>query len=545
MEMGSCGFARTARRRQKRKGLRALVVIPVVAVVRSEPLNPYSSGEEREITMAKAVKKLKMASESEANKIFVALGVTSYDAAIELLQLAKQRDEEVVQVQEKLLGAPLDCVLALYKATERIFGVAIVRALTVQGMFGPVQTSAREVVVDVGPNTKVTIPLGDITLPNGYGVITHAPVIHEGREALAVSVKTQRKWRDRIMSVVEEARKVLREESIYRGRAVRMQFHKGEMFPEEFASLSFMDLSAVNPGDLVFASELEGAIRVNLFAPIRYPEGAKAMGVPAKRTVLLAGPYGCGKTMLANVAAKLATEQGRTFIYLEDVLQLPKALKFGEQYGPALIFAEDFDRAAGAANGAAEAALRNTLDGIDTKNLDVLLVLTTNHTHKIPEALKRPGRIDVALRIGPPNAEAAERMLRNYARGRIPESEQLGGVAHKLDGQIPAVIREVIERAKLAALDRTQGVPTDTLLASDVEMAAFTVLEQRELLSEKVEEQRTEHERACELLGAALGEGVGSAVREVAHALSGQAAQQAIDGGNGKLLPAGAQAVAP
>jgi transitional endoplasmic reticulum ATPase len=94
----------------------------------------------------------------------------------------------------------------------------------------------------------------------------------------------------------------------------------------------------------------------------------------------------------------------------------------------------------------------NTIDGLDSKNSNIILVLTTNAVDKIHPAMLRPGRLDAVIEITPPDAPAVEKLLRLYGGLAISPAADLRPVGEALAGQIPAVIAEVVKRAKLAQL---------------------------------------------------------------------------------------------
>jgi transitional endoplasmic reticulum ATPase len=96
----------------------------------------------------------------------------------------------------------------------------------------------------------------------------------------------------------------------------------------------------------------------------------------------------------------------------------------------------------------------NIIDGIDTKNANIITVLTTNDVDALNPAMLRPGRLDAVIEVLPPDAEAVERLLRAYGGSTIPATADVAAVAEALAGKIPAVIAEVVHRAKLAQLRR-------------------------------------------------------------------------------------------
>jgi transitional endoplasmic reticulum ATPase len=66
----------------------------------------------------------------------------------------------------------------------------------------------------------------------------------------------------------------------------------------------------------------------------------------------------------------------------------------------------------------------------------------------------RPGRLDAVIEIAPPDAEAVARLIRFYGSGAIDPSTDLTKVGEDLAGQIPAILAEVVKRAKLSELKR-------------------------------------------------------------------------------------------
>ena len=120
-----------------------------------------------------------------------------------------------------------------------------------------------------------------------------------------------------------------------------------------------------------------------------------------------------------------------------------------------VIFCEDIDRAMKAENADRTAEIDdilNIIDGVDTKSSRIITVLTTNDLTGITPAMLRPGRLDAVIDVLPPDAQAAEKLVRLYAGNAVEATEDLTEVGKALDGVIPAVIAEVVKRAKLAQL---------------------------------------------------------------------------------------------
>jgi transitional endoplasmic reticulum ATPase len=128
----------------------------------------------------------------------------------------------------------------------------------------------------------------------------------------------------------------------------------------------------------------------------------------------------------------------------------------------------------------------NILDGIDTKSANIITVLTTNDLMSINPAMLRPGRLDAVIDVTPPDAEAVEKLLRLYGGETIDADTDLSQVSQILNGNIPAVIAEVVKRAKLAQL-RLQPVGERVAKISEAALldAATTMQAQVKLLRDR------------------------------------------------------------
>ena len=228
---------------------------------------------------------------------------------------------------------------------------------------------------------------------------------------------------------------------------------------------------------------------------------------------MLSGPYGTGKTLLAYVTAGIAVEGGWTFVYLEDVLQLPEAIQLAtQQFGRTVIFAEDLDKAGDDPDN----RISNALDGLDSKESEIMVIVTTNHIDNVPQILKRPGRFDCILPINEPDKEAQERLIQVYGRGLIAKGTDLGPVAQLLADEkvIPAVTREVVERSKLSFVARDpRGAERGlvSITGDDLFWAAKTMKAQNDMLREREDEDKS----LWDLFGEALHETVRDATDEI------------------------------
>lgn len=201
--------------------------------------------------------------------------------------------------------------------------------------------------------------------------------------------------------------------------------------------------------------------------PLQYPEDFKRMGVKPPRGVLLYGPPGCCKTMLAKA---VATESSMNFIAIKGpelfskyVGDTEKAIRDifrrARTSAPCVVFIDELDSMAtkreGTDTGVNErvlCTLLNELDGIEVLN-DVLVLGATNRPEMIDKALIRPGRMDRLIYIAPPDLAARKEILEIAARGMpLAADVNLQEMATRVDGYSGAEVSLIPREAGLVAL---------------------------------------------------------------------------------------------
>lgn len=416
------------------------------------------------------------------------------EQAIEVLQRKASYDNEPVKIHEVVDAFVWDGALALQQAIEEQFGVVL---QTVEKSFWG-EEPPRLISVETGVNETRQVPWGNFSLPGISGkVATGYTRASDGRVVFQIVAQVRHRDEDAIRALAQRTREIAAKESVYRGKALKMVFTDQNGAEQPIPEIRFVGLPEA---PVIFNSELEVAIETNVLTPIRYSDAVRRAGIPLKRGCLLAGPYGTGKTLLASQVAREATLHGWTFVYVTKTEDLPYALRFAQGFQPAVVFAEDVDRAAGTERTDEVNQLLNTLDGINTKAAEIMVILTSNHAESINPAMRRPGRIDIVLHIAPPGPDAVERLIRQYAQGLIHPEVDLTEAGSLLAGQIPAVVREVVERAKLEAIRRSKG-DAESLCADDVTVAAEVLLAEQRLFKPKAPEASP-----VELLGRGIGE---------------------------------------
>ncbi len=379
----------------------------------------------------------------------------SYDEGIDWLKKKKSEEEQTVAVNYTIECSPMDGAYAFHRALARKYGWT--HQVPTPGFFG--ERPPLMIGINISATETVNVPYGRIEIPGISGYL-QTSIATKPKTAFIINGEVLKKHAEDIKKIVALTKEVLKEGSIYRGKAVKINFayeREGRGYDPIMDSPKFMDVSTVNENDLIFGERVMGDLQIGLFTPIEQSAACRKFSIPLKRGVLLYGPFGCGKTLTAYVTAKKAEANGWTFVYLEDVRDIKKALQFAAHYAPAVVFAEDVDRATSGDRSAGLDEVLNTLDGVDTKSGEIITVFTTNEVQKINPAMLRMGRLDTLVEVLPPDAKAAEKLVKLYARDLLETGHSLNKLGKELAGKIPAFIREVTERAKLAAIGRTNG----------------------------------------------------------------------------------------
>lgn len=371
--------------------------------------------------------------------------------AREWLARLEQADEEPIAIHEVIDAHPWDGCVAFMQAMKETYGWA---APTPQQKWWGRQPP-QMISIETGVGETATIFWGGFRLPNIDGQLICGTEEKRGQVRFAIQGQAKRKHMEVIHGLAELTRQIVRERSIYRGHALRLALDGGAINLME--PPTFMNLKKVKENELVFSEHLMDQVVTNLWTPIEHTEWCRTHDVPLKRGVLLEGPYGTGKTLAATVTAKKCEENGWTFITVGRVSALESALQFAVGYQPCVVFVEDIDREMTGERTPQMDDILNKVDGIISKGAEIMVVLTSNQASNINRAMLRPGRLDAVLHIGPPDAEAVQKLLRVYGRKLIKPDEDLARAGEALAGRIPAVIREVVERSKLYAIGRAPG----------------------------------------------------------------------------------------
>jgi transitional endoplasmic reticulum ATPase len=376
---------------------------------------------------------------------------------------------------------PWDGAHALMRVLEQKYGWA--QSIPTPGFWA--DDPPMMMAVATGTNTKTNVAWGRMALPGIKGYVHTGFEKEGGRIVFQLIAEVQRKYESEIQAIFELVKEELDQRSLYRGKAISMRFtdEDGDALP--IPTLSFVDVRGVDRNTAIYNENIHRALDISLYTPIERAMDCLANDIPLKRGILLGGTYGTGKTLTMTVAASLAARHGLTYVHVQRATELAEGIRFARQYqSPAAVVAcEDIDRTTDGERTVEMDELLNTIDGIDAKNANVMVLLTTNQIENINAAMLRPGRLDAIVEILPPDALTVERLIRRYLGAALPDHEDITGAGIALAGQIPAVIAEVCKRAKLAQLlQQEPGLPVRHLTGRAVIEAAESMAAQLDVL---------------------------------------------------------------
>ena len=204
--------------------------------------------------------------------------------------------------------------------------------------------------------------------------------------------------------------------------------------------------------------------------PLKNPERFTRLGINPPKGILLHGPPGCGKTLLARA---VATESEANFISVrgpeifskwvgESEKAIREIFRKARMAAPSIIFFDEFDALVPSRGSAADSRvtarvisqLLTEIDGLISLQ-NVVVLAATNRPDIIDPAVLRPGRFDRRVYVPPPDTEARLRILEIKTKDMpLNEDVRLETLARRMDGYSGADIDSVVREAGLYALRR-------------------------------------------------------------------------------------------
>ncbi len=230
--------------------------------------------------------------------------------------------------------------------------------------------------------------------------------------------------------------------------------------------------------------------------PLRHPELFSRLGIEPHSGILLYGPPGCGKTLLAKV---LASESDANMFsingpeimnkyYGETEARLRDIFKEAKENSPSIIFIDEIDAIApkreeayGDVEKRVVAQLLALMDGLTDRG-NVIVLGATNRPDSVDPALRRPGRFDREIEISVPNADGRLEVLQIHTRGMpIANDVELKILASELHGYTGADMKSLCREAAMKSIRRylpeidleTEKIPSKILQSMEIKLIDF------------------------------------------------------------------------
>ena len=239
-----------------------------------------------------------------------------------------------------------------------------------------------------------------------------------------------------------------------------------------------------------------GRIRELIELPLRHPEVFARLGIDPPKGVLLHGPPGCGKTLIARIIAQESSANfysisGPEIIhkfYGESEAHLRKIFDEASRHGPAIIFLDEIDSIApkrentvGDVEKRVVAQLLALMDGLNQRQ-NLIVIAATNLPNNLDAALRRPGRFDREIYIPIPDRNGRRHILDIHSRGMpLAQDVNLDRLADVTHGYVGADLQALCREAAMACLRKLLGdvdlsrggIPSERLQSLEVTQEHF------------------------------------------------------------------------
>ena len=300
-------------------------------------------------------------------------------------------------------------------------------------------------------------------------------LLADGERALVIG----RADEERVVGLAEP----LRQRTLRAGDSLLMEPRSGYVFEvipkSEVEELVLEEVPDVDYADIGGLGSQIDAIKDAVELPFLHPELFEEHRLAPPKGILLYGPPGCGKTLIAKavanslakkVAERTGREEGRSFFlnikgpellnkYVGETerhirLVFQRAREKASEGMPVIVFFDEMDSLFRTRGSGVSSDVENTIvpqllseiDGVESLE-NVIVIGASNREDMIDPAILRPGRLDVKIKIQRPDAEAARDILSKYLTPDLPlHAEDLGEHGDDAEATCAAMIQRAVER---------------------------------------------------------------------------------------------------
>jgi len=407
----------------------------------------------------------------------------------------RAREKILTVLAEKLrLEGDFDFA-ALAKATPGYVGADLQALITAAGVIAVKRIFKHLRAISVLPTVSAPENAEAVTNDESMDIDQTSEPLESGTEVNNIPVQTTSVEEFESQSALEQLRSI----------SEFIKSHKEPLTPAQLESLAitsddfklallkvqpsskregFATVPDVNWEDIGALGFVRDELRMAVVEPINHPEFFERVGITAPAGVLLWGPPGCGKTLLAKA---VANESNTNFISVKGPELLNKYVGESERgvrqvfararaSAPCVIFFDELDALCSRRDDQqsdASARVVNTLltelDGAENRS-QVYVIAATNRPDMIDPAMLRPGRLDKLLYVELPTAGERFDILKKLTKkSPLIEDLSLETLAndHRCDGFSGADLASLVREAAVAALRKTFYLHGTTLSEED------------------------------------------------------------------------------